>query len=484
MPLALVSSDPADLATGVSVEQIVTLTFDDNVRVDSATTATVMLFRGDTDFPLEAKVVASGNKVVLLPAQALHQDASYTIRVIGSSEGLGYALQDAGGAYLATSFELTFRTGTERFVSLSEVADRTDIERIGPIRESDPLAIPTTAGPLEIIDQDPEPFACGVSIDTTAITICFDRDLDPTTVNATTAKAIQLPVLGLVEYYGIENTGADGLPNPRLLTQLGECDDATPPTLTPTVQGSKLIFVREAMKKFFFNTEVKIQLTTGIKALVGGDSLLANTEYVFTTEYIPMYASPQLVELDMGMAVATIETDTICRLLHRNSIEVWEMMGRSIPLACPDPNVRRYVLCQTILNILNVLLLNGDLRAGETKTLGDLTIRKQPSDPMLGGLYRTAVECLANNKLTYKDSFLAKATVKGSNAPGLRMDHRLRTWDHLLVQAFPAANLSYERFEKQRLSAGYASAGKDLAFTRKFFLSVNASRIATSGVLF
>jgi hypothetical protein len=465
--LALVSSDPANGATGVSVEQVVTLTFDQNVDANSVSGATVQLFRDDTDFPVVSGTIASGKKIVLLPQSALDQDALYRVKIIGSDLGLGYALKASDGTFLATTIDQTFRTGTERFVSLTEVASRTDIERIGPIRESDPLAIQPSGGALEIDERTPEALAAKVSVSLTGILIDFNKSLLHSTVNDSTIQVTQVPVLGLEEYYGDVIDGEF-----KLAAQLAT------PLIPPTgvvfqSAGNLAVFQRDPATDFLFNTEVRVKVTTKVQG-VDGSTLLQTDMYLFTTEYCPLYSSPDLVRLEMGPAVATLTDDTLCRLIHKNSIEAWELSGRAIPFRNPNARIKRWVLCQTILDVLNVLMLASDLRAGETKTLGDLSIRKQPADPMLGGLYRSATACVEANKPFSGDSFLARPSVKGQSAPGERFDHRMRTWDHLLLQSVPAANLGTERGEKARLSVEWAFAGKGAMFAQSFFVSVGS----------
>lgn len=469
MALALVSSDPADTATGVSTEQVITLTFNETVRVKSATSGTVQLYRDDSDLPLEAEVVASGKRILLLPAAALHQNALYRIKVVGSDLGLGYALQSADATFLAATLELTFRTGTERYVSLTEIAGREDIERIGPIRETDPLAIQPTAGTLALESVDPEAFASKVSIDTTAVTLTFDRDIDPATVDASTVQITQVPALGLEEYYGIQTTGSDGEVICRLGVQLADDElPLTPPTLALTVVGNQILALRDPLTPFLFNTEVRVKVTTGVQG-TDGSTLAANAFYVFTTEYLPMYSSLELIQMKMGPLVSTLTDDTICRILHKYSLDAWEDMNRSISLKRPvDQMVTNWVTCKTIIDILNVLMAESDLRAGQKKTLGDLTIQHSPTDPKLNALYNSALQCIEDNPIFDTDSMLAKVAVKGRAAPGERGDHRMRTWDYLLLQSIPGANLGSERFEKARLSAPWAFAGKD----HQFFVSL------------
>jgi hypothetical protein len=469
------SSDPADTAVNVSVQQVVSLTFSAAILASSVTPATLQIFRSDDQVPLRGSITVSGTRIVFVPESVLAEDTLYRIKAFGSDAGTGSAIRSTTGEFLALTKELSFRTGQERFVSLTEIASRNDIESVGPIREGDPLAVQPTGGSLEVDETTPAAFTCGVPVDATGITIDFSQDLNAATVTPATVIVTQSPVLGIEDYYGILPSGQLEV---MLATQLGQT--LTPPVGTLLAQDDLVFYQLAAGDDFLYNTEVRVQVTTEVEGLDGA-TLEALFEFYFTTTYIPLYIGPQLLRIEMGPAVASLTDDTLCRIIHKNSIEAWELSGRSIPLTNPPYRIRKWVRCKSMLDILGVLLLARDLREGQTKTLGDLTIRQQPADPTLGAMYRQATACLAELGFYDQEGQLASVGVKGSASGTERLDFRMRTWDHLLLQAVPSANLMEERGEKQRLSIDYAFAGKDFHFTRQFFLSVaNSSSVARS----
>ena len=243
----------------------------------------------------------------------------------------------------------------------------------------------------------------------------------------------------------------------------------TPPTGSLIVGADKITFFLDPSRDWLHNTQVRINVSTDVKGS-DGTTLLAADKYLFTTTYVPLYVSATVIQVELGPAVANYTEDTILRIIHKASLEAWELSDRNISLVKPPIRIRQWVEAKTILDILGVLMLSRDLRAGESKTLGDLSVRYQPVDPLLTAKYKQAQEVLEEIGLE-GNTKLAEVAVKGSASATERSDFRLRTWDHLLLQSTPGANLAGERYEKGRLSQDYAFGGKDATFIRKFFIS-------------
>jgi hypothetical protein len=468
----LVSSDPTDASTGASVDQIVTLTFDVAILATSAGPSTIQVFRSDDTVPLRGSISVQTTKVIFVPEKSLHDDTLYRIRAIGSDKALGFFLRSSTGEALATTLELSFRTGEERYVSLEEIASRDDIERVGPIRETDPLALQPAGGSLTIDSRTPEPYETQVSIAATGLTIDFSETIDPLTVNDATVVVTQTPVLGIEDYYAAVPTGASSDGNPRLALQ--GVDGAvvlTPPTGTLVADADKVHWVLDSADDFLYNTQVRVKLTTSIAGSDAGATLLETTEYFFTTEYFPLFIGSDYLRIELGPAVVSLTDDTLNRIIHKNSIDAWELSNRDFALTDPTWRVRKWVGCKSILDVLGVLMLTKDLTAGGSKTLGDLTIASRPANPQLGAKYDQATKCLEDIQLFSGTDMLAMATIKGADAATERKDFRMRGWTHLQLQAEPSANMGAERGEKSRLGVEYAAGGKDQRFVQRFALT-------------
>ncbi len=251
-----------------------------------------------------------------------------------------------------------------------------------------------------------------------------------------------------------------------------------PPTGELRVEDDKIVFEIDPSGDFLNNTEVRVIVTTSVQGITGA-TLEEELEYFFTTEYFPLFISPTLLRVELGPAISTITDDTLKRIIHKNSIHVWEESGRMVPLKRPTFEARRWVTCQSIIDILGVLTLSRDLREGQSKTLGDLSISQRPASPTLGAKYKQAEECLKELQSIFFGDTLATVAVKGRASGTDRQDFRMRTWDHLILSSVGAANMAAARHEKNRLGVNYALAGKPVS-TQRFFLSVSPASRFTS----
>lgn len=465
-----VSSVPATSATGISVEQQIILTFSTALDPTAVNEGTISVFRSDDLVPLRGEYVLSSASTVVTftPERAFFQDTQYRVVLLGSDQGLGYGVKSSTGQFLATTTLITFRTGTERYVSLEEIAGRDDIERIGPIRESDPFAIQPTGGSLEIQEFVPAQFDCNVSVSATGLHIDFNAAIDPATVTTTSVKIEQVPVLGIDDYYA---TIVD--PLTQTCPTLGVQDPVgfTVPTGELRVEGDKVVFQIDPSAEFLHNTEVHVTISTDV-ASTSGATLSEEVDYFFTTEYFPLFVGANYLRTELGSAVATLTDDTLKRIIHKNSIEAWELANKGLDLKRPTWWARKWVICKSILDILGVLLLSKDLQSGQSKTLGDLSISTRPANPELGAKYKQATDCLKELGDLFGMDLMATVAVKGISSGTERNDFRMRTWDHLILQRRAAANTSPERSEKGRMSLDYALGGKG-PHAQQFFLSVD-----------
>lgn len=465
-----VSSVPATSAIGISVEQQIIITFSTALDPSSVNEGTVSVFRSDDLVPLRGEYVLSSASTVVTftPERALFQDTQYRVVLLGSDQGVGYAVKSSTGQFLATTTVISFRTGTERFVSLEEIAGRDDIERIGPIRATDPFAIQPTGGSLEIEELVPAAFDCNVLVSATGLHIDFNASIDPSTVTTTSVKIEQLPVLGIDDYFAtVVDPAGDACPTLGIQDSVG----FTVPTGELRVEGDKVVFQIDASAEFLHNTEVHVTISTNV-ASTAGATLSQEVDYFFTTEYFPLFVGPTFLRTELGPSVATLTDDTIKRIIHKNSIEAWEMANKGIDLKRPTWWARKWVICKSILDILGVLLLSKDLAAGQSKTLGDLSISTRPANPELGAKYKQATDCIKELGDLFGVDLMATIAVKGVSSGTERLDFRMRTWDHLILQRRAAANTSPERSEKGRMSLDYALGGKD-PHSQLFFLSVD-----------
>jgi hypothetical protein len=164
----LSSSSPADGASSVATTVDPTLTFNTDIEATSINSGTIAVFRSTTYEAVSCSFTVSGSVVTIKTERNLLENMSYRIVLSGDVDNPAGRIQSVGGEYLAADVTVLFSTGEERFVSLEEIAARTDIIRVGPIRETDPLATqPATTGYLTLDSMSPTAYAYDVDITTT-----------------------------------------------------------------------------------------------------------------------------------------------------------------------------------------------------------------------------------------------------------------------------------------------------------------------------
>jgi methionine-rich copper-binding protein CopC len=223
-PPTVVSTHPADGATGVAINSAIAVTFNESMDTSTLTTQTFRVTApGST--PVAGVVTASGRTATFTPSSNLAPNTTYTARVTS-------AATDLAGNALACEFVWTFSTG--------EAADTT---------------------PPTVISTSPADGATNVPINT-AIFATFSEEMDPQTITTetfTVTGPAQTPVAATVTYFGTTatftpdsnlaagtiftatlNTGATDLAGNALAADFvwifatGEESDTTPPTVSST----------------------------------------------------------------------------------------------------------------------------------------------------------------------------------------------------------------------------------------------------------
>ena len=157
-PLVL-TTDPANLATSVALNKVITVTFNEVMNPATITQASFTI-TGTT--PVAGVITYSGTTATFTPSGLLAANTTYTGRVTT-------AVKDANGNALQADYVWTFSTGATLF----------------------PVVIAT----------DPLNNAIGVPLNKT-VTATFNMPMNPLTINATTFTLMQgsTPVAGTVTY--------------------------------------------------------------------------------------------------------------------------------------------------------------------------------------------------------------------------------------------------------------------------------------------
>ena len=165
----VISTDPANNATGVPLNQIITATFSEAMDPLTITTATFTLQQGTT--PISGTVTYAGTSGTFTLASALAYSTTYTATITTGAE-------DLAGNALASNYVWSFTT-----------------------RAAPDLTAPT------VISTDPANNATGVPLNQ-IITATFSEAMDPLTITTATFTLQQgtTPISGTVTYAGTSGT--------------------------------------------------------------------------------------------------------------------------------------------------------------------------------------------------------------------------------------------------------------------------------------
>lgn len=143
--------------------------------------------------------------------------------------------------------------------------------------------------------------------------------------------------------------------------------------------------------QFWYNNEYTVTVDRSLTS-ANDVPMCKENSFWFTSKYCPMFTTASRIILMLGPEAEKFTVDTINRYIHRASKEAIDLMnisptcgGNKIPYdyygCTPDNvpyNLQRYVECKTaydLLNLLDRLRKIGGTAGGQTKTLGDMTIK-------------------------------------------------------------------------------------------------------------
>jgi len=143
---------------------------------------------------------------------------------------------------------------------------------------------------------------------------------------------------------------------------------------------------------FQYNTEYTVMINDQIKSITPL-YMQAPKSFWFTSKYCPMFTYANSIILLLGPEAEKFTLDTINRYIHRTSKEAIDLMNLGVnctggmkirydyygctPEGVPY-NLRRYVECKVaydLLNLLDRLRTVGGSDGGQTKSLGDMSIK-------------------------------------------------------------------------------------------------------------
>ena len=439
---------------------------------DSVSRSTVYLFESTSGHLVDKEVTLSTDKktVTVIPSVPLRENTNYTWSFVGSDiNAPGGFIKDSSGDPLATTYTIEFRTRDERFVPLEEVAGRTDIERVGPIREVEDEAAAT--GYIVPTEYVPAAMSANQSRLLSTVEVDFGETVSVTGSNPPLTLAMN-PAAGYTRDYGHEDADGKFLVRDVEGAAAGS-DDAVrealvqDPVGTIAASGTSIVWTKDAGYEFPYNAEIMVQVHADRIINGDGEQMDEDRYFFFTTEYWPVYATPVVLRIALGGAISSVYDDTLYRIIFQNSIDAVLHSGDNLgPSNTRDHvwgNVERYVKAASIIDVIAHLRFLAELQAGQKKQLGDFVVQYTATDPSLSVILRKAEadKARALRELRrYRGYGGPRARVKASNSMTSRADFRTRTWDSMVASALPSANMQQDRAAKSDMRTDHQQLAK------------------------
>jgi len=430
------STSPADNAVNVYRNKILQATFSEALRSATVSTRTFLLRNVDTNQLVDCTVnlSTSGLVVSIEPTRVLAENTSYLLTIVGEDVGGGDGSVESSSTSdeLVLTARISFQTGTE-IDTPTITKSEADIEAEGDLGLPSNVQVVEESEVLEITATTPANRDFGVARTLSAITVTFDDDVDPDTVDEGTFQVTIEPYYeedelmiavpsddGLCNFKFQEHTDTSG--NPYDYSDLdGEL----------SVSGDTITWTPESARDFPSNVRVRVVLGSDLASDAG---LTLGDNYYFTFYIDPC---PNLVSVDrirdsfFPLVLSAWTDDMIGKTIYKNTMDVLPRIRWQIKHDKIYPRLAEYVLYKTIDDIYQGIQIETELKAGQFKKLGDLMIRYDTKNAgnMVTG-HRMAVERWkrALEEVTRRYVGVAVPFIKGYQDAEQRCFWRTRLW--------------------------------------------------------
>jgi len=239
--------------------------------------------------------------------------------------------------------------------------------------------------------------------------------------------------------------------------------DFSPPTWTGIVTGKSIVMTTTG--NLLKNVRYEFIIDPDIEDMEGnqlGDEL----EVTMTSPSWPNYMSPRTIRSELWSIFDTINLDFVHELVWKHQVDAYRLAGAPANQQLDGGKkqggkyLRDYVRSAAVLDILNDLMSQKMILAGQTKTLGDFSVSYHPSAGLQKPYRMQSLEKIfekARKALAYGSS-IARVFVKGWNSSLDRANFRTRLWKNQNTASnnvqssssigWPAANSASERARK------------------------------------
>lgn len=361
MAITLSSSTPSEGATDYFVNKSIELVFSKAITTISLTNTIFALLDIDSNSRVPVTVTAgyaSATKVILVPSTSLKEDTQYRVIILGSDQGLSSYLTAQDSDTLTTTIYFEFTTGDAVYK-----IDTTVSKEASNLTLEGDLFLPTNIKALgydfTVSKVRPKNNIHGVEPSLTGdakVRFTFTKALYTGSVDYTEWASVSMfPLLNESSY--LANNGTFGT--------------GTIPQYSIAITGADLLV--QFSGNLPNNLGLQIDLLDGITS-IDGETYGGSMHYSINTKLYPEVYGIQTVSREVREIVDTFTEDYIGALLFKNTIWLWEKVGRSFALDSAPHSAKKYILYSTILDLMEDREYYKYVVAGTRRQLGDLGV--------------------------------------------------------------------------------------------------------------
>jgi hypothetical protein len=419
---SLNTASPNNADTDVYTNKNPVYTFNAALDSDSVTEDSVLLFDRGTNLrvPISVTYDNATFKVTIVLQGLLRENTAYRVIFVGDDLKTVRSLSGtSAGDDLTTSIIHEWTTGDDQYQIDTTVGKEIDSKTL-----EGELFLPSNVKALgtdfRLSKVRPQNHSNGVAPNLTGdktIKFTFTKPLNVTGSLSDWVELETYPLL-TTDYLAVSG-------NLRLSTTGAALAalDFSFPTGTITATGAVLTVTFD--RNFPNNAGLEIQLTDSVEDEDGND-YGGGLNYSISTALYPDVVPPRTIKREVRhVAGDSLLDDYVAAMTFKNSIWLWERVGRSIGLSKYSFPATKYVFAATILDILEDQDYEKFLTAGTRRQLGDMNVSV---DSLIG---RLALKIASTQKdkeralETLTKGWQLTTAVKSEGAAGLLNQNRL-----------------------------------------------------------
>lgn len=457
------STSPVTGSTDFSPSASLSAVFSTALQAASVNRGTVMVYETATgrEVDVDLHLSADGLIVTIIPRSVLQQTTNYTFALVGNDIGAIGCIKSSDGDSLQDTYNVLFRTTTERFVSLTEIARRSDIEGVGPIRDVEDAA--QVEGVIAIDSVTPAAFATNQSRTISTIVVDFGEAVHATGSGSALSVTMS-PADGMTRDYGHEDATGKFLYR-DVEDTASRLALITDPVGVVSFVGDTVVWTKDSAYTFPYNAQITVQIHADRIANADGYMMEEDVYFSFTTQFWPVYGNPTVLRIELGPTISQLYDDTLYRIMFKNSIrailEADDAAGTTRDK--PYPNTERFVKAQSVIDVIDQIKLLADIQSGQSKSLGDFRVEYRGVNAEMITKRKEAAkerDKALRELRYYRGQSRPRTVVQGIDRYDTPNDFGLRTWDSLVAPSIPIANTSADRAERAQLRTDHMPLGK------------------------